>query len=732
MPTPFPSPSPRHPDDHFRPDIEGLRGVAVLLVVLFHAGIAIVPGGYVGVDVFFVISGFLITGLLLREHRRSGRVGLAAFYARRIRRLAPAACLVLAAMLPLAFVVLDPLSRGEALLDGTAAALSVSNVRFAAGATDYFAQAASPSPFLHFWSLSVEEQFYLAWPAMLLLALRFPFGRIVAGLLIGAVLVGSFAASLAVTETAPGAAFYLLPTRAWQLAAGGLLALLPAVVGRTGARRRAADLVGWLGLAGIVSAGLLFSDATAYPGIAAVLPTVGAVALIATGASASGPTRILGLGPLRFAGRISYALYLWHWPLLVLGAAAYGPLPLNGRLGLIGLAVILATISTLLVEEPIRRGLPGPSRRTLSAGLTAILVIAIGGTSLSVVSAAELDRLGAVPAGPAPTDAWFVDEPDEGPVAVVEPTDPPSSPAPGPTAVPSATPQATVSPVPATPRPTPKPTSRPKSAVIAANPRGPSEPSTAFRPALAAIRGDEERLKADRCIAYEPETKPRDCRYGKGSFTVALVGDSHASHWFPAVHAVASKRGWSVVPMIKVSCPFLDMPVHSNALKREYRECAAFNDSVVTRLGRLKPDLTIVAINHWVLPENEADGKVAKVGAALGRQVDQVAGRVVVLADSPHSGGDVPTCLAENAAHPDRCTTPYWKAFSGHAEIEKVGARAAGVPLIDLGPAICSEDLCADVVDGIVVYRDYHHLTATFSRSLGPALDRALRSVLGS
>ena len=156
----------------FRPDIEGLRGVAVLLVVLFHANLVGVPGGFVGVDVFFVISGFLITGLLLRERERTGRIGFRAFYARRVRRLLPAGMVALAATLAAASVALSPLDRPQAMVDGAAAALSVGNIRFALAEGDYFASVASPSPFLHFWSLSVEEQFYLVWPAVLFLAAR--------------------------------------------------------------------------------------------------------------------------------------------------------------------------------------------------------------------------------------------------------------------------------------------------------------------------------------------------------------------------------------------------------------------------------------------------------------------------------------------------------------------------------------------------------------------------------
>ena len=730
-----PATPPRRPDDHFRPDIEGLRGVAVLLVVLFHAGFGAVPGGFIGVDVFFVISGFLITGLLVREHERNGRIDLGAFYARRVRRLAPAAFLVLVTILPVAFVVMDPLARGEVLLDGSAAALSVSNLRFAAEASDYFAPAGPPSPFLHFWSLSVEEQFYLVWPALLIAAMllgtRLGLRRGGAIAVVTLVFIGSLAASLAITETSPGAAFYLLPTRAWELAAGALLALLPAAAAvRSRPARAGVASIGWLGLLAVTAAAFAFDGSIAYPGLAALLPAAGAVALIAGARVGGGPGRVLAAPPLRFLGRISYALYLWHWPLLVLGAAALGPLTLAGAAGFVGLALILATASTFLVEEPFRRGLPAPSRRTLNAGLTAILVVAVGGMSLYVVSAAELDRLSR-PVVASADDDWLDDElalaePSARPIAAFEQPSPAAS---SPAQEPALTPPPTSTPKPAA-KPDPSPEPEPGSRVIVAKDRGPSRLTDAYSPSLRGIRDDEERLRADRCIAWEPETKPRACDYGNGSLTVALVGDSHASHWFPALHAVAKGRDWTVVPLIKVACPFIDMAVHNRALKREYRECASFNAAVVNRLEKLRPDLTIVALNHWVTPHDEDDAKVSRIGAALGRQVDRVPGRVAILVDSPHSGGDVPTCLSKNVGRHERCVTPYAQAFSDNATIEKAGAKAAGVPLIDLGPAICSEDPCPDVVDGMVVYRDYHHFTETFSKSLAPALDRALRVVL--
>ena len=726
----------------FRPDVEGLRGIAILFVLFFHAGLAPLAGGFVGVDVFFVISGFLISGLLLRERERTGGIALAGFYARRVRRLLPAALVAVAVILPAASAVLVPLDRPAVTLDGAAAALSFANVRFALAEGDYFASMTNPSPFLHFWSLSVEEQFYLVWPVLLLLGARCRRPRLGAAITLGAVLVASLAVSVVATEAAPSWAFYMLPTRAWQLATGGLLAIGALTLARVPGPPMVA--LGWGGLVAVLVAPVVIDPASAYPGVAALLPTLGAAALIAAGERRGGPARLLAVGPLRFLGRISYSLYLWHWPILLLPAVALGaPLEPAARLGLVVASIAVATVSWACVEEPFRRGswrfALRPARTLVLAGAALALVVAFAG-GLSYRQASDLDLVGVSSAGEIPADEAAVDDGAEvdwtadWPAAEVTGDDPEDPIAGGGVVLPSEAPTARPA---ESPSPTATPTAAPSAAATA---RPTPTPRVSFvlprdvRPSLARARADGERLRREGCLAFEPATAPPDCVYGnrRGTFTVALVGDSHASHLFPAVEAVAKRHGWRVEVYVKVSCPFIDLRVRNLALKREYRECPPWRAAVLARLAANPPDLVIVSNSRWTFPVRPEDGTVARQAAALTRMLERLPGMVVVVADTPAADRDIPACLSAHVKDIRPCAVPRSSAFSGAMLArERTAARDAGAGLVDLSRAVCPSDPCPAVVRGMITLRDTHHLTATFARSLAPALDRALVKILG-
>lgn len=658
----------------FRPDIEGLRGIAILLVLLFHAGLPWTPGGYIGVDVFFVISGFLITGKLWRESQQPGGLNITKFYAWRIRRLLPAALVAVAVISLVGLLLAAPLDRSELAADGAASALSLANMRFI-GSADYFAHTSTPSPFLHFWSLSVEEQFYLVWPAlMVLLTWRgVSARRVIVVLLIG--VLASLALSIWLTDASPARAFYLLPTRIWQLGVGGLLALV-GIVGTS----RSAGVLAWAGLAAVAIAGVALTSEVPYPGLAAVLPTAGAVALLYGGAAPSGPVRLLAAAPLRFLGKISYSLYLWHWPLLVL-PIMFLERSLSGAevVAAVAAAIGASWLSWRFIEQPFRYGERSRRATSWSAirfGVAGILVVTLFTQGFAAVL---------------PSSA----------VAVEPPPSPSGSPVPSPSG----------SPVPSD---------------------GPIALPADLTPALASARDDEERLRGDGCLAFERVATPPNCVYGvkDSATTIALVGDSHASHWFPAIEAIALERGWRLLTFVKVSCSFTTLVQRNLALKREYRECTAFNEATVTRLNQIKPALTIV-VNRRTFRPIEENITSALAGAALGEMVARIPGATAILVDTPDPGREVPACLSKHASDIRACLFTQDDADNREIGIaERVAANVSGARLIDLTRSICAAWPCSPIAKNVLIYRDEDHMTETFSRSLAAPLGVEIEQLL--
>ncbi len=728
--------------DGFRPDIEGLRGVAVSLVVLFHAGLLSeaatqLTGGFIGVDLFFVVSGFLITGLLIRERERTGRISFSRFYARRVRRILPAAAVVLLITIPLANGLVTLVERPSVMEDGASAALSIANIRFAM-TTDYF-NPVSYSPFLHFWSLGVEEQFYFVWPAILaIVAWKMP--RVGAAVALSVILVASFAASVMVTDTSAPTAFYMLPTRAWQLAAGGLLAVgsgsldrLPAAI-RSVAKTLLA-FAGWTALAALVTAAIAIdSKSTPYPGMAALVPTVAGVLLIASGPEPIGPGVLLRLMPIRFLGKISYSLYLWHWPMLILGGLyLVGPLGTLSTPQAVALAVLsvpVATVSWFFVEEPFRRGvipLPRPSR-VVAAGVAAMLAIALVGTSFGFGAQSALAKLEGPDDTAAPTPTSLATE----------------------IAVATATPTLASDPPQASPTPTEAPTPAP-GMTPALTPAPPVAPPTSFevtsalRPALGKAASDYEQPWHDNCLGWQGTATPytsSKCIYGnpKGTYTVALVGDSHGSALFPGVNEVAKAHGWKLIPYLKINCSFLDFTdlMWFGPPTVSYPTCMSWNDAVVRRLQNSPPDLVIISMSRWIFTADAAEETVTAQANALTRMIEKIPAstRVVIIQDPPlPTAQKVPECLSTYLTDYRKCSYTRVRGFGSYMGArEKAAAKATGAGLIDLTPDICpgTTGNCPVVLDNMIMWRDEHHLTATFSASLGPAIDAQLVAILNA
>jgi len=325
--------------------IQGLRALAALLVTIFHA--RLLPGGFIGVDIFYVISGYLITGLILREIESTGRLDLPTFYQRRIKRLLPTSVFVLFVTAIVGFFVLPVITRDALGRDLFAAATYISNYLFAWWENDYQNLDATPSPFIHYWSLAVEEQFYVIWPIFLLFLSRYGKRAIFSGIAITTFL--SLLLSIYQTQTSPIWAFYSLPTRAWELGFGALLLFVP----ETFWKKR---FIPWFGVIGILVASFRFDEKTVFPGINALLPVVSTAVLI--GSISKWPRAFNDLSNNRISqwlGAISYPLYLWHWPALVLPSSALGrELRIRERILCIVLTIVLAHFTSKYIEQPIR------------------------------------------------------------------------------------------------------------------------------------------------------------------------------------------------------------------------------------------------------------------------------------------------------------------------------------------------------------------------------------------
>lgn len=382
--------APRSKKDGFRPDIEGMRGIAVLLVVLFHSGVPGFGGGFTGVDVFFALSGYLITGIILNEITKRGKLSFRNFYARRARRLLPAAGLVVVATLVLMLLVYSPLELGKYSRWASYTSLYASNYMFMRDASNYFASDVTRNPYLHTWSLAVEEQFYLFWPALIALTLMATKSRRQLAVVLAVMSAVSLAFCIWLTDYRAPWAFFGLPTRAWEFGLGGLGCMLPAEY--LVRRKSLIAAVGWLGFAAVLAGGLVFTSQTPFPGLAAALPVLGTIAVLLAWFSELrwGPVALLQIGPLQYLGRLSYSWYLWHWPILLLAGLQFPDIKWPGKLLAALVALALAHITFIILEKPVRFHPFLVARSGLSLGLAPL--VAVLGVTASLLTQGVAQR----------------------------------------------------------------------------------------------------------------------------------------------------------------------------------------------------------------------------------------------------------------------------------------------------------------------------------------------------
>lgn len=703
----------------FRPDIEGLRAIAVGLVVLFHAGFPWFPGGYVGVDVFFVISGFLITGLLIREVQKSSKLSIKNFYVRRIRRILPMSTLVLVVTVCCAAWWMTATESSAASSAASWAAVFVANWYFAASASDYFDSSTQTNPILHFWSLGVEEQFYVIWPLLLIGAIVIARWRgasvraLLRGALIGLVVLCLISLWWSITKSGEEGqwAFFGLHTRLWELGAGGLLAF--AVPRLRQLPRIAAELMSVVGIILIAFAAVTYTEQTVFPGVAALAPVLGTVLVIAAGSSAfilnGRPTAvgyILGTRPMLYIGARSYNLYLWHWPVLVFAAMWSSPktfggsdtshltMPVGVAVMAIVVALILTAVTYRLIEQPLRQSVFLKQAKTAfpaALGMIAIVLVA----TFAVTPAIHSARANSLD----PTNQKLIAQ-----------------------------------------------------AETIADELNTNQFWIDRQPCLDPTEGRMNRVMA----RWDKTT----CTFGdpNGKTKIALIGDSHADMWLPMLDKIGKRDGISILYLAKSYCPLYAL---SSDTKMDLMEtCQPWTEKAVAELKKEGPfDAVLVGRRsqnlHYQIfgkPNEQQNQQItdSKFNAFTKdvhytfEQLATTTKNIVVLQDPSSSSFNIPACIQRAEGDASQCSFGREQGLKEELVVRDAERKAAqGLPTgvkveaIDFAPILCSEDKtdCPAVIEtqtgNFIVFRDTHHVPYGTSQALVDQLEPMLRRAIG-
>lgn len=681
----------------FRLDVEGLRALAVGFVLLHHASATLMPGGFAGVDMFFVVSGFVITTQLVREVERTGTVNLPSFYARRAKRLLPAAGMVLVFTALSTWAFASRVQWASIGTDIVASSLYVVNWVFAARSVDYLAEDIEPSPVQHFWSLAVEEQFYFIWPLLImglaLLARRIrhlaksstgerskahsaaiPLRAVLALGLLMVVVIPSLAWSIYYTSTSPQQAYFVTTTRLWELGVGALVAVLAPTWQLLS--RRIAALLGWLGLIGLLISMIFITTQTAWPGSAALVPTLSTALVIIAGFSAAeiGPIRVLGIKPLVWIGGLSYSLYLWHWPLLRAGEWVFGEQGPYQGLAIVAFSFLPAWAGYHLIEKPIRfsKSISKAPKLSLSIGANFTAIGVVAGLVLSGAAASSSDQ-------------------------------------------------------------------GPQNAAVATGSGAPLFPTITPDPTQATT--DLPNIYEMGCPVSLQGGEVVDCPSpvaGTGSIDVVLVGDSKIGQWTSTVEAIALENDWSVSTYTMSGCSYADVLLVKEA--GDYVPCRNWAQDVHAILTEDPPDILLTS--GVSRSGRAADGSIGTQPVIDGmitywqEMVD--AGTVVfAISDTPQPPSEedygyasVYECVADNMDNPSQeCE---WPALRGPGDrvLEPAAEAVDGATFIDMNAEFCVEGTCPAVYRNVLTYRQGSHITDTFAQVLAPQLREELLPLL--
>lgn len=647
---------------NYRPEIQGLRAVAALLVAIYHVWFGRVSGG---VDVFFVVSGFLITHSLLNQRERMGRPMPLRFLWDLYSRLGPPAMLVIAATALGAALFLPhtdwPFNINEALT----ATFFVNNWHLAFNAIDYLDRGADPRPFQHIWALSAQWQFYFLWAGLFVVVHAFAPSRFrtVLRWTVVAAFVASFAHSVYMTAHNQSFAYFSSATRVWEFAAGALLALQ----GRKAEFGSWAGVaLGWVGLAAIIACGALLPVASSFPGYAALVPVVAALLILRFGSSQhpASVRRLLSSRPLVAFGAISYPFYLWHWPLLVLWLSY----TVEAHAGLIdGAAILAAALVLSILTHRLMQARPGVFVRPSAGGISVALV----GVTLFFCLGWRAESLAAKS------------------VQLAEPT-PPTTTHPGALAV-----GRRVAPQPVFPGP--------------------------FR-----VKYDYSAAHRDNCTQTTLGADVIHCEYGDlhGKLTIAMIGNSHVTHWLPALDAAGKERGWKVVLITKNDCRLRERSDHAD--DDAVRSCDEWNERLPQVVHDIAPDYLFTLATVRV---NGAEVVPLDMPAAWARLMPDLS-RVIAVRGTPRFAFDVATCVDLHGPDSSKCTSPRSLALADNGTDVRAQVASTGARYADLTSYFCDAQRCFPVAGNVLIYRDHSHLTAAYVGTMKDALAEVVQSAM--
>lgn len=709
----------------YRPDIEGLRAIAAVLVATYHIWLDRVSGG---VDVFFVVSGFLMTTTLLKQVERTGWPRPLGYLGRLARRLFPLAAVVLLATLLVSLILFR--GGGVELDEVVASALYYENWHLAFDAVDYLAQNESHSAVQQFWAMSVQGQFYLIWLALFAIVGTAVFAAVRRGAdraaaarratlaILGVVVAASFALSVWHTAADQVFAYYDTFDRVWEFGAGGLVALVAA---RFRAPNWVRQAMSWLGIAALVACGLVLNVQAAFPGYAALWPVGAAVLILLSGAGAGvrSVNWLLRQRPLVWIGGFSYALYLWHWPLVAFTREWLREPTLGPKAGIAVLAasLVLAWATTRLIERPVLRWGASAERaadrfraegdaRGLRSARTRVAVSQLAPVAAVAVIALVAGTLEArQDSGNATQTAW---------VGQVVQTELAGGYAAG---------------------------TAPCVGALALAPSGctPVPPEHATVLPAGEPLDDRGRMYTHACSSNDGPI--RECTAGPmgADVRIALIGNSHAAMWFPALEAAAQQRGWEVHSFYKSSCVFASVPNEGRASTQQ--GCDDYYHGIQSLLAAEGPfDLVITSYESfddvWSAPDGTVSAQAAQTAFREAWQplLDR-GSRIVIIHDTPHATQDALDCRDRSPAFLDAtaCSVPRSSAL---ATPDLMVAATAGVPgavSLDFSDSFCTATRCPLIVGGIKVYQDTSsHFTASYSLTLAPVLAEQLDRVLAA